>query len=89
MLAEVYVLDIWHLYGAICGIVFAILSLEEGSKVKKFVNQMEMQAANTSIEQTKKWNKYSWISIIISVIIEIIIIFIYILYFGFLIAVSR
>lgn len=49
--------------GGIIGGIFAILSLVEGSKVKTFVEQGNIVAANASLAQAKKWNKISWIII--------------------------
>lgn len=49
--------------GGIIGGIFAILSLVEGSKVKTFVQQGNIAAANASLAQAKKWNKISWIII--------------------------
>ena len=56
------------------GIVFAILSLVEGSKVKNFVQQGNLQAANASLEQAKKWNKISWIIIAVFGVISLLLI---------------
>lgn len=55
--------------GGIIGAIFAIMSLVEGSKVKNFVQEGNMQAANESLEQAKKWNKYSWIAIAICMVL--------------------
>lgn len=56
------------------GSVFAILSLVEGSKVKNFVQQGNLQAANASLEQAKKWNKISWIIIAVFGVISLLLI---------------
>lgn len=65
----------------IIGVVFAILSLVEGSKVSQFVRFGDMVSANNSLDQAKKWVKYSWISIAIwAAVIAII----YVLYFVFI-----
>lgn len=55
--------------GGIIGLIFAILSLVEGSKVKSFVQQGNIQLANASLEQAKKWNKFSWIAIVICAVL--------------------
>ena len=62
----------------IIGIVFAILSIVEGSKVSQFVRFGDMASANASLIQAKKWVKYAWISLAIWV--GVIIVF-YIIYF--------
>ena len=46
------------------GIVFAILSLVQGN----------LQAANASLEQAKKWNKISWIIIAVFGVISLLLI---------------
>jgi len=43
------------------GVIFAILSLVEGSKVKTFVQAGNIDAANASLAEAKKWNKIAWI----------------------------
>lgn len=43
------------------GIIFAILSLVEGSKVKTFVQAGNISAAKASLADAKKWNKIAWI----------------------------
>lgn len=58
--------------GGIIGGIFAILSLVEGSKVKTFVQQGNMLAANTSLAQAKKWNKISWIIIAVFAVLLVI-----------------
>lgn len=65
----------------IIGIVFAILSIVEGSKVSQFVRFGDMASANASLIQAKKWVKYAWISLAIWV--GVIIAF-YIIYFVFI-----
>lgn len=55
--------------GGIIGAIFAILALVEGSKVKTFVAQGDMQSANASLEQANKWSKYSWIAIAICMVL--------------------
>lgn len=65
----------------IIGIVFAILSIVEGSKVSQFVRFGDMASANASLIQAKKWVKYAWISLAIWV--GVIIVF-YIIYFVFI-----
>lgn len=55
--------------GGIIGAIFAIMSLVEGSKVKNLVQEGNIQAANESLEQAKKWNKYSWIAIAICMVL--------------------
>ena len=58
--------------GGIIGGIFAILSLVEGSKVKTFVQQGNIAAANASLEQAKKWNKISWIIIAVFAVLLLI-----------------
>lgn len=65
----------------IIGIVFAILSIVEGSKVSQFVRFGDIVSANASLEQAKKWVKYAWISLAIWVAV---IIMFYIVYFVFI-----
>lgn len=45
------------------GLIFAILSLVEGGKVKDFVRQGDINGAWEKLNQAKKWNKISWIVI--------------------------
>lgn len=49
--------------GGQLGLIFSILSLVEGSKVKQFVSQGNIQAANMSLDQAKKWDTIAWIVI--------------------------
>lgn len=65
----------------IIGIVFAILSIVEGSKVSQFVRFGDIASASASLNQAKKWVKYAWISLAIWA--GVIIIF-YIIYFVFI-----
>ncbi|HBC83972.1 MAG TPA: hypothetical protein DCZ30_00515 [Clostridiales bacterium] len=65
----------------IIGIVFAILSIVEGSKVSQFVRFGDIASAKASLDQAKKWVKYAWISF--AIWIGAIIIF-YIVYFVFI-----
>ena len=58
--------------GGIIGAIFAILALVEGSKVKTFVAQGDMQSANASLEQANKWSKYSWIAIAICMVLVVL-----------------
>ena len=69
----------------IIGVVFAILSLVEGSKVSQFVNFGDMASANISLNQAKKWVKYAWISLAIWVVAIIVI---YVLYFAFIFGIA-
>ena len=55
--------------GGIIGAIFAIMSLIEGSKVKNFVQEGNIQAANDSLAQAKKWSKFSWIAIAICMVL--------------------
>ena len=57
--------------GGIIGIIFAILSLVEGGKVKTFVANGNIDAANASLADAKKWNKYAWIGIAIFMVLGI------------------
>lgn len=55
------------------GVVFAILALIEGDKVKPAINKGDLKTAKLNYEQYKKWTKFSWISLIIwDVLIAII-----------------
>lgn len=58
--------------GGIIGAIFAIMSLVEGSKVKNFVQAGNIQAANDSLAQAKKWSKFSWIAIAICMVLVLI-----------------
>lgn len=58
--------------GGIFGLIFAILSLVEGSKVKNYVQQGDLQSANASLAQAKKWNMISWIVIAVFMVIMLI-----------------
>ena len=58
--------------GGIIGAIFAILSLVEGSKVKTFVAQGDMQSAQASLDQANKWSKYSWIAIAICMVLVVL-----------------
>lgn len=58
--------------GGIIGAVFAILGLVEGNKVKGFVQQGNIEAANASLEQANKWSKYSWIAIAICMVLVLL-----------------
>ena len=69
---------------SIPGIVFAILALVEGGKIKPAKNQGNVQAAKFSLEQYKKWAKYAWISVAIW---DIVIALIYILYIAFFVGI--
>ena len=69
---------------SIPGIVFAILALVEGGKIKPAQNQGNVQAAKFSLEQYKKWAKYAWISVVIW---DIVIALIYILYIAFFVGI--
>ena len=73
--------------GGIVGAVFAILSLVEGSKVKTFVQEGNMQAAYNSLEQANKWTKFAWIFIAIFMAIIAIIAIVYVIYFVFILGV--
>ena len=73
--------------GGIIGAVFAILALVEGSKVKTFVQEGNMQAAYTSLDQANKWTKLAWIFIAISMAIIAIIAIVYVIYFVFILGV--
>ena len=66
----------------IIGVIFAILSIVEGSKVSQFARFGDIASANASLVRAKKWVKYAWISLAIWV--SVIIIF-YIVYFVFII----
>ena len=66
--------------GSIPGIVFSILALVEGGKIKPTTNQGNSEGAKYSLEQYKKWTKYAWISIVIWCLV---IALIYILYIVF------
>lgn len=66
---------------SIPGIIFAILALVEGGKIKPAKNQGNIQVAKLNFENYKKWTKYAWIS---TVIWNVGIILIYILYFAFM-----
>lgn len=44
----------------------------EGSKVKTFVQQGNIAAANASLNQAKKWNKISWIIIAVFAVLLVI-----------------
>ena len=57
--------------GGILGLIFAILSLVEGGKVKTFVASGNIDAANASLVDAKKWNKYAWIAIAICMVLMI------------------
>ena len=46
----------------IVSIVFAILSLIEGSKVDSFVKSGDIVSAEVSLKEAKKWNKFSWVA---------------------------
>lgn len=65
----------------IIGIVFAILSIVEGSKVSQFVRFGDIASAKASLDQAKKWVKYAWISFAIwigAIIIFCIVYFVFI-----------
>ena len=68
----------------ILGIVFSVLALVEGGKIKPAKNQGNVQAAKFSLEQYKKWAKYAWISVAIW---DIVIALIYILYIAFFVGI--
>lgn len=55
--------------GGVVGAVFAILALVEGNKVKGFVAQGNMEAAQASLDQANKWSKFSWIAIAICMVL--------------------
>ena len=65
----------------LAGIVFSILALDEGGKIKKARNQGDIQKAKSSFEQYKKWTKFAWISILVWFVCEG-------LYCGFVIGIS-
>ena len=70
---------------SIPGIVFAILALVEGGKINTAIIQGNMEAAKYSFEQSKKWTKYAWISMVIwAVVIGLI----YVLYFAFIFGIA-
>ena len=71
--------------GSIPGIVFAILALVEGGKINPAKMQGNFEAAKYSLEQYKKWTKFSWISVIVW---AIVIALIYVLYFVFLFGIA-
>lgn len=62
----------------IIGIVFAILSIVEGSKVNQFVKIGDILSANESLNKAKKWVKYAWISFAIWAVVVILF---YVIYF--------
>ena len=70
---------------SIPGIVFAILALVEGGKIKPASNTGNVQVAKSSLEQYKKWTKYAWIS---TIIWDVVICLIYVLYFVFIIGIA-
>lgn len=47
--------------GGMIGAIFGILSLVEGSKVKEFVQQGNIEMAREKLKQAKKWNMIAWI----------------------------
>lgn len=55
--------------GGVIGAVFAILGLVEGNKVKGFVAQGNLEAAQASLDQANKWSKYAWIAIAICMVL--------------------
>lgn len=70
---------------SIPGIVFAILALVEGGKIKPASNSGNIQAAKSSLEQYKKWTKYAWIS---TVIWDVVICLLYVLYIVFIFGIA-
>lgn len=58
--------------GGVIGLIFSILSLVEGSKVKNYVAQGDIVNANNSLETAKKWNKYAWIAIAICEVLVVL-----------------
>lgn len=70
---------------SIPGIIFAILALVEGGKIKPASINGNMQVAKLSLEKYKKWTKYAWIS---TIIWDIVISLIWILYFVFIIGIA-
>lgn len=73
----------------IIGIVFAILSIVEGSKVSQLVRFGDMASANASLVQAKKWVKYAWISLAIWVAAIIIFYIVYLVFVVGIIAISE
>lgn len=61
------------------GIIFAILSLCDGSNVKTLVNCGKYEEAKIKLDQANKWSKISWIIIAFSIVISIIVCGIYII----------
>lgn len=70
---------------SIPGIVFAILALVEGGKIKPALINGNIQLAKLSLEQYKKWTKYAWIS---TVIWDVVIVLLYILWFVFIFGIA-
>lgn len=69
----------------VIGIVFAVLSLIEGSKVSQFVQFGDMISANNSLVQAKKWVKYAWIA---TGIVAVLAVIFYIVYFVFILGIT-
>lgn len=58
--------------GGPIGLIFSILSLVEGNKVKNFVAQGDMANANNSLATAKKWNKFAWIAIAVCAVLVVL-----------------
>ena len=69
----------------VIGIVFAVLSLIEGSKVSQFVQFGDMISANNSLVQAKKWGKYAWIA---TGVVAVLAVIFYIVYFVFILGIT-
>ena len=69
----------------VIGIVFAVLSLIEGSKVSQFVQFGDMISANNSLVQAKKWVKYAWIA---TGVVAVLAVIFYIVYFVFILGIT-